>query len=83
MILSLLADRDTYRPRTLVTSLRRFRASPLLAPAVRERLRAYDRPGFHPDDVDTAELVVQWRERLFGADGSLNDRLSGRTGSAA
>ena len=35
-------------------------------------LREYDRPGFHPDDRDTDELVAHWRDELFGADGTLN-----------
>lgn len=42
--------------------------------AVRE-LRDYNRPGFHPDDSDTTELVTQWRQALFGEDGTLNDKL--------
>jgi hypothetical protein len=32
---------------------------------------------FHPDDSDTTELVESWRARLFGEDGSLNDKLMG------
>ncbi|CPU65433.1 Conserved hypothetical protein (hydrolase?) [Mycobacteroides abscessus] len=36
------------------------------------------RPGFHPDDIDTEELLHQWQGILFGADGELNDRLPGR-----
>ena len=40
-----------------------------------EELKAYERPGFHPDDRDTTTLVAEWRERLFGAQGQLNDKL--------
>ncbi len=36
---------------------------------------AYFGPGFHPDDRDTQSLLASWREQLFGADGSLNDRV--------
>jgi hypothetical protein len=35
----------------------------------------YFRPGFHPDDRDTASLLATWRERLFGRDGELRDLL--------
>lgn len=38
-------------------------------------LAQYLRPGFHPDDVDTAALLEQWREELFGSDGALVDHL--------
>jgi predicted metal-dependent hydrolase len=30
------------------------------------RVLGYLRPGFHPDDTDTDELVREWRERLAG-----------------
>jgi hypothetical protein len=42
-----------------------------------DRLCDYDRADFHPDDHDTVELVEVWRERLFGADGTLVARLAG------
>ena len=35
------------------------------------------RPSFHPNDHDTTALVAEWREKLFGADGSLNSLLKG------
>ncbi len=76
MTISLLGDRAAYRPSRLRKSLRRFRRSPLLQRAIWEQLCEYDRPGFHPDDRDTNQLVEQWRTELFGADGSLNDRLA-------
>ncbi len=41
------------------------------------QLKDYDRPDFHPDDSDTDELVAQRRAELFGAEGTLNDRLTG------
>lgn len=36
-------------------------------------LAVYLRPGFHPDDVDTSALALQWRDTLFGTDGVLVD----------
>ncbi|MEO6771541.1 MAG: metal-dependent hydrolase [Kofleriaceae bacterium] len=36
---------------------------------------AYFKPGFHPNDRDTRALLGQWRERLFGAGGTLEARL--------
>ena len=42
-----------------------------------DHLREYDRPDFHPDDRDTNALVEQWRQELFGAEGTLNDKLVG------
>jgi predicted metal-dependent hydrolase len=38
-------------------------------------LAKYMRPGFHPDDIDTTELLQRWQQDLFGADGSLVDHL--------
>ena len=70
--LSVLMDRATYRRGNLRKSLRRFKTSPFLRKELREQLRAYDRVGFHPDDIDTDDLVAEWREKLFGDDGSLN-----------
>ena len=73
---SLLGDRATYRPGNLRRSWRRLRTSPLLSRALWDRLKDYERPDFHPDDHDTTERVEQWRARLFGADGTLNDKLA-------
>ena len=75
ILISLLMDRDTYKPRKLIKSLNGFRKSPLVGRELWRQLKDYDRPDFHPDDRDTVELVAQWRESLFGADGTLNDKL--------
>jgi hypothetical protein len=40
--------------------------------AVRQ-LFQYHRRGFHPNDRDTTELIVEWRAKLFGSDGKLTD----------
>ncbi len=77
MLWSLATDPATYRPRQLWASLGKFRSSPVMGRALRDQLREYDRPGFHPDDRDTSALVAAWRERLFGQDGSMVDKLAG------
>ena len=50
--------------------------SPLADPAIWAQLKDYNRADFHPDDSDTTELVESWRVRLFGEDGTLNDKLT-------
>lgn len=77
IVVSLLADRETYRKGVLRRSWRNFRTSPLADPALWRRLRAYDRRGFHPDDIDDTALVERWRDELFGDAGSLNALLVG------
>lgn len=77
VLLSLLGDRDTYKLRALWRSWKRFRHSPLVKREVWRQLKDYDRPGFHPDDRDTTGLVAEWREILFGENGSLNSKLAG------
>jgi predicted metal-dependent hydrolase len=75
--ISLAKDPTVRRnPRGLVRSLKRLRTSPFLTRDVARRIRAYNRPGFHPDDIDAEELVAHWRTELFGADGALNERLA-------
>jgi uncharacterized protein len=72
---SLLFDRATYKRGNLRRSWRNFRRSPIVSKELWDRLRDYNRHDFHPDDHDTIELVSEWRERLFGSQGSLNDKL--------
>jgi uncharacterized protein len=76
MTLSLLGDPATYRPGNLLRSWRLFRRSPIMGSAVWRQLRDYNRPDFHPDDRDTTALVEHWQTILFGADGSLKDKLA-------
>ena len=78
MVVSLAGDRTTYRPGKLRQSWRRFKASPLMSRELWDALREYDKADFHPDDRDTNALVERWREQLFGADGTLNDKLTSR-----
>jgi predicted metal-dependent hydrolase len=75
-LISLLGDRDTYRPRLLVKSLRRFFRSPVVSRTTWRQLKDYNRPDFHPDDSNTDELVERWRAELFGEHGTLNDKLA-------
>ena len=77
VLASLLCDRSTYRRGNLRRSWQRYRRSPLMQRQLWDRLRDFLRPDFHPDDRDTTALVARWREELFGAQGTLNDRLAG------
>ena len=75
--LSVLRDRDAYRPGRLRQSWRRVRGSRLMSRELWEQLKDYDRPDFHPDDRDTTALIEHWREELFGRSGRLNEKLVG------
>lgn len=77
VVVSLAGDPAAYNPLRLVPSLVRFLRSPMVSRKVWRAIRQYDREGFHPDDHDATELLATWRERLFGADGSLADRMAG------
>lgn len=74
-LLSVLGDREAYRRGVLRKSFKTLRRSPFLTKDLWRQLRDYNRPGFHPDDRDSSELVARWREELFGAEGSLTDLL--------
>jgi predicted metal-dependent hydrolase len=78
--IGLLGDRETYRRGRLRRDWRQFKASPLMRREVWEQLKAYDRPGFHPNDRDTTELVATWRARLFSDTGALTPLLADATG---
>jgi predicted metal-dependent hydrolase len=73
--LSLLCDRAAYNPVRLLRSLAALRHSPLLTRTVVRRIRAYTKPGFHPDDTDNSALLEHWTAALFGEHGSLADHL--------
>ncbi len=74
--LSVARDKEAYEKGRLRASLQRFRRNPIVRRSVWDRLKDYDRPDFHPDDHDTEALVLEWRERLFGDAGELNDLLA-------
>jgi predicted metal-dependent hydrolase len=71
VITSLLMDRETYQPGVLRKSWRHVRRQPLVSRQVWDTLKAYERRGFHPSDIPNDELVEVWRERLFGAEGTM------------
>ena len=72
---SMLADPYTPRhPVKTTRSLVNLRKNPLFK-GVPRTLVQYVRPGFHPNDIDTDELLAQWQQELFGPDGQLVDHL--------
>jgi uncharacterized protein len=78
IVLSLLRDRATYKRGALRKSWKRVKASPIVDPALWRQLKDYNRPDFHPDNSDTTELVATWRAKLFGENGTLNDKLTSK-----
>ncbi|WP_018178360.1 metal-dependent hydrolase [Jongsikchunia kroppenstedtii] len=74
-LLSMLGDRATYNPIRTAKSFAALRHSPFLQRSVIRRLRAYNRPGFHPDDFDNTEILETWTAELFGKQGQLADHL--------
>jgi uncharacterized protein len=77
-LLSLVTDRSALRhPVATLRSIRALRYSPWLSKDVVTRIRAYNGRDFHPDDFDNAELTAEWRDRLFGASGTLTASLRG------
>ena len=76
MAVSLAGDPASREPGRLRDSWQRFRRTPMFRREVWDQLCAYDRPGFHPDDFDTEELVDRWQAELFGDDGRLTPLLA-------
>ena len=72
---SLVTDRAARSPRRLVRSLVQLRQSPFIAPAVRHRIRDYNRRDFHPDDHHDPELLDHWRTELFADTGMLTGQI--------
>jgi uncharacterized protein len=78
VFVGLLLDKDARRqPRKVLKSLRRVRTSPLMSRKLWNQLKDYNRPDFHPSQSDHTGLVDEWREELFGKNGTLNDKLAG------
>ncbi|OHT82736.1 metal-dependent hydrolase [Mycobacteroides saopaulense] len=73
--LSMLTDRAAYNPLRLLRSIATAWRFPFFTLATLEQLMAYTRTGFHPTDIDNTELLIVWRDKLFGQDGQLADRL--------
>jgi hypothetical protein len=72
--ISIAMDRDARRhPVALARSLARLPRSPFMSLRAARMLAQYHRPGFHPKDRDTEQLIADWREALFGRDGQLTE----------
>jgi uncharacterized protein len=76
-VISVLKDRNVRRhPLWTLRSLARLPRSPFVSLRALRILAQYHRPGFHPNDRDTRQLIAQWRQALFGRDGQLTDVLA-------
>jgi len=76
-VISVLMDRDAWRhPVKLARSLARLPRSPFISMRALRILAEYHRPGFHPNDRDTRQLIAEWREALFGREGELTEQLA-------
>lgn len=73
--LSLATDPAARSPRRLTRSLAQLRRSPFIAPAVRRKIRDYNRRDFHPDDHHDPELLDRWRTELFAGTGMLTGQI--------
>lgn len=77
-VVSIAMDRDARRhPIKLARSLARLPRSPFVSMRALRILAQYHRPGFHPNDRDTTQLIADWREKLFGREGQLTEVLAG------
>lgn len=75
-VISIAMDRDARRhPIRLARSLARLPQSPFVSVRAVRILAQYHRPGFHPNDRDTRQLIAEWRQALFGRDGQLTELL--------
>lgn len=73
-VVSIARDRDARRHLgKLLRSLARLPKSPFMSMRAVRILAEYHRPGFHPNDRDTTQLIADWRQALFGREGQLND----------
>jgi predicted metal-dependent hydrolase len=72
----LRAEGELWNVRGWARAMRYFWVSPGLFRRLIPAYLDYFRPGFHPDDRDTASLLDTWRERLFGPDGQLLEILA-------
>lgn len=77
MAVSLALDPSARDLGRLRESFSGLRASPILSSGCARLISDYNRPGFHPEDRDTTELLSRWREKLFGPSGTLRGRLKG------
>src|SRR4051794_30623319 len=76
-VISVAMDRDVRRhPIKFARSLARLPQSAFLSMRALRILAQYHRPGFHPNDRDTKQLIADWRQALFGQDGQLTEVLA-------
>jgi predicted metal-dependent hydrolase len=77
-VISILMDRHARRhPLKLARSFARLPRSPFVSMRAVRILAQYHRPGFHPNDRDTTQLIADWRQALFGEEGQLVEVLAG------
>ncbi|WP_424186441.1 metal-dependent hydrolase [Actinokineospora sp. G85] len=74
-LLSLAGDKAARNPKRLFKSFAALRHSPFLTKEVRQRIRDYNRVGFHPNDNDNTALLEKWTKQLFGEQGELAHNL--------
>ncbi|EFV13895.1 metal-dependent hydrolase [Segniliparus rugosus] len=71
----LLTDRGALlHPIRLIRETRKLFASDFMQGVIGE-LALYTKRGFHPDDIDTNELLEKWSAQLFGEHGALVGHL--------
>ena len=63
-------------PVKVAKSVWKLRKSPFTSPRPVKQLFEYHRPGFHPNDRQTDDLIATWREKLFGQEGTLVELLA-------
>jgi predicted metal-dependent hydrolase len=76
-LISIAMDREAWRhPVKLARSFARLPRSPFVSLRALRILAQYHRPGFHPYDRDTRDMIADWRQALFGREGQLTDVLA-------
>ena len=76
LIISLLKDPTTWRhPIKVLRSFAKLPKQPFVSWRALKILSEYHKPGFHPNDRDTKQLIAEWRQALFGREGELNKVL--------
>jgi hypothetical protein len=76
-VISMVKDRDIRRhPLRTLRSLAHLPKSPFVSLRALRILAEYHRPGFHPNDRDTRQLIAEWRQALFGREGQLTELLA-------
>lgn len=76
VLISLAGDPAARKRGAVRASWKRFKGSPILGKELYAQLQDYDRASFHPNDNDTTAMEAEWRAKLFGDEGRLNDLLT-------